>query len=304
MTITQLEYFMAVVNHGSFSTAAEYCFVTQPSLSMQIAHLEDELGVTLLDRNSRPLVPTEVGQLVLEQARKAVVAFYRTRELVNDIKGDVAGKLKLGVIPTVSPYLMPLFLPEFMKRYPDVELEIREMFTADIIDALNRDTIDVAILSGGIDMKIRETVLFEDKLYVYVSPKNPLYNKKSILIQDINVRQLLLLSEGNCLRNQALTLCKARKKIKLPYDFMDGSLETLMHTVDASAALTIIPGMAIGYIPEERRQQIKPFGKVHAHRNITMAAGRTFARDSLVEAVRESAIAAAERFEVMNMLFS
>ena len=304
MTIIQLEYFLAVVNHGSFSTAAESSFVTQPSLSMQISHLEDELGVILLDRSSKPIVPTEAGRVVLEQARRAVSAFYSTKEKVNDLKGEVSGRLRLGVIPTVAPYLMPWFIPEFLKRYPKVVLDIRDMFTADLIEALNRDTIDIAILSGGIDMKIRETNLFDDKLYVYVSPKNKLYNQQSVLIQEIDVRQLLILSEGNCLRNQILTLCKARKKIKLAYNFVNTSLETLMHTVDTTSMLTIIPGMAIEYIPEEKRKQIKPFGKVDAKRTITMAVGRTYVKDSLVRAVRESVLAAAGRFDMMNMLFS
>ena len=304
MTIIQLEYFLAVVNHGSFSKAAEYCFVTQPSLSMQIGHLEDELGVVLFDRSSKPIAPTEAGQVFLQQARKAVSAFYGTKEKVNEMKGDISGRLRLGVIPTVSPYLMPWFIPEFIKRYPNVELDIRDMFTADLIEALNRDTVDAAILSGGIDMKIRETPLFDDKLYLYVSPKNKLFAKESVLIREIDVRQLLILSEGNCLRNQILTLCKARKKIKLAYNFANCSLETLMHTVDTTSMLTIIPGMAIEYIPEQKRNQIKPFGQVDAKRSITMAVGRTYARNSLVQAVRESVLAAAQRYDVLNMLFS
>jgi LysR family hydrogen peroxide-inducible transcriptional activator len=304
MTITQLEYFLAVVNHGSFSTAAEHSFVTQPTLSMQIGSLEDELGVILLNRSSKPIVPTEAGKAVLEQARKAVAAFRGTKEKVNEIKGGIDGRLRLGVIPTISPYLIPGFIPEFLKRYPKVKLEIRDMFTADIVDALNRDAIDVAILSGGIDMKIRETPLFNDKLFVYVSPKNKLYKQTSVLISEINVRELLILSEGNCLRNQVLTLCKAHKKLKPAYTFANCSLETLMHTVDCSAGVTIIPGMAIEYIREDKRGQIKPFGEVDAHRKITMAASRTYAKDALVEAVRESVLAVAGRYDMLNMLYS
>jgi LysR family hydrogen peroxide-inducible transcriptional activator len=250
MTITQLEYFLAVVNHGSFSTAAEYCFVTQPSLSTQIGHLEDEVGMILLDRGSKPIIPTEAGRVFLEQAREAVSAFYATKEKLNDLKGKVSGKLRLGVIPTVSPYLIPWFIPEFLKRCPKVKLDIRDMFTADLIDALNRDTIDIAILSGGIDMKIRETELFKDKLHVYVSPKNKLYDKESVLIREIDARDLLILSEGNYLRNQILTLCKVRKKIKSAYNF----------TICSKA--------------------------------------------SIADAVRESVLAVAERYGVMNMLYS
>jgi LysR family hydrogen peroxide-inducible transcriptional activator len=305
MTIVQLEYFLSVVNHGSFSTAAEHSFVTQPSLSMQISNLEDELGAILLDRSKKPIVPTETGRLVVEQARRAVAEFYATREKVNDLKGEVAGRLRLGVIPTVTPYMMPHFIPEFLKRHPGVEIDIRDLYTPDMLEALNHDTIDVAILSGGIDVKIRETPLFNDKLFVYVSPRNKLYKQESVLIREIDVRELLILSEGNCLRNQILTLCEARRNIKLAYNFANCSLETLMHTVDCSSGVTIIPGMAIEYIPEEKRGQIKPFGGgVDAHRKITMAVGRTYAKNSMVQAVRESVMAVAAKYEVMNMMMS
>ena len=304
MTIIQLEYFLAVVNHGSFSTAAEYCFVTQPSLSIQISNLEEELGVILLDRKSKPIVPTEIGWAVVDQAREAVAAFYGTKDKVNDLKGKTSGNLRLGVIPTVSPYLMPHFIPEFLRKYPDVRLDIRDMYTSDLIEALNRDMVDVAILSGGTDMKIRETELFDDKLYVYTSPRNKLFSRESVLVPDIDVHQLLILSEGNCLRNQILTLCKARKKIKLSYNFANCSLETLMHTVDHSSMLTIIPGMAVEYIPEEKRDRIKPFANVDAHRKITMAVGRTYMKESLVQAVRESIMSIAKRYDIHNMLLS
>jgi len=305
MTIIQLEYFLAVVNHGSFSTAAKYCFVTQPSLSTQISNLEEELGVTLLDRNSKPIVPTDVGRIVLEQAKEAIAAFYGTKEKVNDIKGELSGKLRLGVIPTISPYLMPKLVPEFVKRCPKVELEIRDMFTMDIIDALGRDIVDVAILSGGYQIKIQEINLFEDKLYFYVSPKNELFERKKINIEDVNVRELLMLSEGNCLRHQVLKLmCKPKKYSKSLYNFANCSLETLMNTVDSTAAITVIPGMAINFIPQEKHKQIKPFAKVHAHRKVTMAVGHTYVKESLVNAVRESAMAAAEEFAVASFLRS
>ena len=289
MTIIQLEYLLAVANHGSFSIAAENCFVTQPTLSMQIQNLEDELGVTLLDRNSKPIVPTDVGLAVLEQAKEAIAAFYATKETISDHKGELTGKLRLGVIPTISPFLLPKFVPEFVKRCPKVELDIRDMFTADIIDALSRDMIDIAILSGGYQIKIKETKLFYDKLYFYVSPRNELYGRSEIPMEEVDVKQLLILSEGNCLRNQVLKLmCLARQKIKSPYNFANCSLETLMHMVDVTSALTVIPGMAIDFIPEGKRKQIKPFSRVHAHRKISMAVGHTYVKESLVNAVKES----------------
>jgi LysR family hydrogen peroxide-inducible transcriptional activator len=305
MTIIQLEYFLTVANHGSFSAAAERCFVSQPSLSMQISNLEDELGAVLLDRSTKPIVPTEAGQIVLEQAKEAIASFYFVKEKMHTLKGELTGKLRLGVIPTISPFLMPKFIPEFMKRCPKVTLDIRDMFTADIIDALSRDMIDIAILSGGYQIKIAETKLFNDKLYAYVSPRNPLYSRKSILSEEIDMKQLLILSEGNCLRNQTLKLCKVTKdKIKSSYNFANSSLETLMHMVDVSSAITIIPGMAIDLIPEHKRSQIKPFGKTNAHRKISMAVGHTYVKESIINAVKDSMKAVADGYALSNFMHS
>jgi len=303
MTIIQLEYFLAVANYGSFSAAAERCFVSQPSLSMQISNLEDELGATLLDRNNKPIIPTEAGQIVLEQAKEAIASFYSVKEKMHNLKGKLTGKLRLGVIPTISPFLMPKFVPEFMKRCPKVTLDIRDMFTADIIDALSRDMIDIAILSGGYQIKIHETKLFNDRLYAYVSPRNPLFGRKSILTEDIDMEQLLILSEGNCLRNQTLKLCKATKdKIKSSYNFANCSLETLMHMVDASSAITIIPEMAIDLIPENKYNQIKPFSNTNAHRKISMAVGHTYVKEAIVNAVKDSMMAVSEGYALSNFL--
>ena len=305
MTIIQLEYFLAVANYGSFSAAAERCFVSQPSLSMQISNLEDELGAILLDRNNKPIVPTEAGQIVLDQAKEAIASFYTVKEKMHNLKGELTGKLRLGVIPTISPFLMPKFVPEFMKRCPKVTLDIRDMFTADIIDALSRDMIDIAILSGGYQIKIHETKLFNDKLYAYVSPRNPLFGRKSILVDEIDLKELLILSEGNCLRNQTLKLCRTTmEKVKSSYNFANSSLETLMHMVDVSSAITIIPGMAIDLIPENKHNQIKPFGKTHAHRKISMAVGHTYVKEAIVNAVKESMMVVSEKFALSNLMHS
>lgn len=295
MTIVQLEYFLAVANHGGFSTAAEHCFVTTAALSMQVANLENELGVILLDRGSKPIGPTEVGRAFLEQAKEAVAAFYKAREKVNLLKGELSGKLRIGVIPTVSPYLMPGFVTRFARRCPNVKFDIYDMFTADLIDALGRDQIDIAILSGGQSpIRIREEKLFDDKLYMYVSPENELYGRKEILIEDIDVKKLLILSVGNCLRNQALKLCKARKEIDPQFNFVGSSLENLMRTADLTGGTTIIPGMAVGTIPEERRDRIIPFGRVKAKREITMAVAPTYIKESLADVVKKTVMAVVE----------
>ncbi len=294
MTIIQLEYFLAVANYGSFSAAAENSFVTQPSLSMQIKNLEDELGVVLLDRSRKPVIPTEAGRIVLEQAKEAISSFYNIKEKVSDLKGEVAGTLRLGVIPTIAPYLLHKFIPAFSRKYPKVELEIREMITPDIIEDLEKDMLDAAIMAGGAPHDIQEIELFNDKFYAYVSPSNNLYERSNIRIEDIDVRQLLLLSEGHCLRDQVMELCQAKRKVASGYNFESGSIETLMRIVDNTSAITIIPEMVIDFIPEERRSQVKTLAKGAASRKITMAVRRTYVKRSLIKALQESVIAVAK----------
>ena len=290
MTIIQLEYLLAVANYGSFSLAAEKCFVTQPSLSMQVKNLEEELGVIVLDRSKKPVLPTDAGLAVIRQAKEAVQAFAMVREVVSDLQNEISGTLRLGVIPTIAPYLLHRFIPDFVRKCPKVELQIREMMTGDIIRALDRDMLDAAIMAGGTSPEgIREEELFNDRFFAYVSTDHPLCQRSNIRIEDIDVRHLLLLSEGNCLRDQVIELCQAQKNIARQYSFESGSLETLMRIVDNTPNLiTIIPEMVADYIDEKHRPQVKTLAKVAASRKITIAVRRTYVKRSLIDALKES----------------
>ena len=290
MTIIQLEYLLAVANYGSFSLAAEKCFVTQPSLSMQVKNLEEELGVIVLDRSKKPVLPTDAGLAVIRQAKEAVQAFAMVREVVSDLQNEISGTLRLGVIPTIAPYLLHRFIPDFVRKCPKVELQIREMMTGDIIRALDRDMLDAAIMAGGTSPEgIREEELFNDRFFAYVSTDHPLCQRSNIRIEDIDVRHLLLLSEGNCLRDQVIELCQAQKNIARQYSFESGSLETLMRIVDNTPNLiTIIPEMVADYIDEKHRQQVKTLAKGAASRKITIAVRRTYVKRSLIDALKES----------------
>lgn len=289
MTIVQLEYLLAVANFGSFSVAAEHCFVTQPSLSMQIKSLEDELGVMLLDRSKKPVIPTEAGEAVLAQARETLREYNSIKEVVARIKGEMSGRIRLGVIPTIAPYMLHKFIPDFVQRYPKVELEIREMKTEYIIDALNCDRIDAALVAGGTcGDGILEYDLFDDRFFAYVSPDSPLYNKSNIRIEDIDMRDLILLSAGNCMRDQVLELCQARKGVPAHYSFESGSLDTLMRIVDCTSCMTVIPEMAVEYIPKERRSQVKNLLKGASSRKISLAIRRTYVKKSIVDALKET----------------
>lgn len=288
MTIIQLEYLLAVANCGSFSQAAELCFVTQPSLSMQVKALEEELGVILLDRSKKPVVPTEAGEVVLEQAREALRTFNYIREAVSELKGETAGKLRLGVIPTIAPYVMHRFLPTFVREYPKVELEISEMKTADIIEALKKDRLDAALVAGGTCGEgILEQDLFNDRFHIYVSPENPLYERSNIRIEDIDLKDLVILSPGNCLRDQIIELCQARRDLPAHFSFESGSLETLMRIVDCTQSVTVIPEMCIDFIPRDRRDRVKQLAKGNTSRKISIAVRRTYVKSSIIKALSE-----------------
>ena len=286
MTIVQLEYLLAVANCGSFSQAAEHCFVTQPSLSMQVKSLEEELGVVLLDRSKKPVIPTEAGEVVLDRAREALRAYNNIREAVAELKGETAGKLRLGVIPTIAPYLLHRFIPAFVQGYPKVELEVSEMKTAEIVEALKRDRIDAALVaSGTCGEGILEQELFNDRFHAYVSPENPLYERQNVRIEDIDLKDLVILSPGNCMRDQIIELCQAKREMPSHYTFESGSLETLMRIVDCTSALTIVPEMAVDYIPAERRDRLKPLAKGAMSRKIAVAVRRTYVKSSIIRAL-------------------
>lgn len=290
MTIIQLEYLLAVANFGSFSAAAEKCFVTQPSLSMQVKNLEEELGLVLLDRTRKPVVPTNAGEAVLRQARETVKSFDAIREIVANLKNDISGSLRLGIIPTIAPYLLHRLIPDFTKKYPKVDLQIREMMNRDIIRALRHDMLDAAIMTGGtIPDDIQEEELFNDRFYVYVSPDHPLRQRHNIRIEEIDSRRLLLLSEGNCLRDQVLELCMIRKDAMRQYTFDCNSIETLMRIVDNTPnSLTIVPEMVSGFIDDTHRSQFKILAKGAVSRKISIAVRRTYAKQSLTTALKES----------------
>jgi len=289
MTIIQLEYLLAVANCGSFSQAAEHCFVTQPSLSMQVKSLEEELGVVLLDRSKKPVIPTEAGEVVLEQARETLRAYNYIKEAVAEFKGETAGKLRLGVIPTIAPYLLHRFIPAFVRDYPRVELEISEMITSDIVEALKRDRIDAALVaSGTCGEGIIEQELFSDRFFAYVSPDNPLYERQNIRIEDIELKDLVILSPGNCMRDQIIELCQARRTMPARYSFESGSLETLMRIVDCTQCLTIIPEMAVEYIPADRRDRLKMLARGATSRRIAIAVRRTYVKNSIIRALSDT----------------
>lgn len=297
MTITQLEYLIAVVNYGSFSSAAEHCFVTQPSLSTQIKNLEDELGVILLNRGDKPIIPTQAGQVIIDQAKRALSEFYLIKEKVDEMSSEIKGNIILGVIPTISPYTLHKFIPTFLKKYPNVRLDVREMYTYQIESALKKGTLDIGLLAGGFTSAadIVEEKLYEDKFYLYVSKKHPFFGKTKVSTNSINVDDLLLLPDGHCLRTQILDLCGGQVKSYGHVHFESGSLETITRMVDTTGGITIVPQMMVPFINESSHCQLIAFEQnLQARRNISLAVSNNFYKRSVYSALKEVILKATE----------
>ena len=248
MNLQQLEYIIAVDNYRHFSEAAAKSFVTQPTLSMMIQKLEDELGVKIFDRSKQPVVPTKAGEAVIAQARMVMQESNRMHEVVRELKGELKGELRLGIIPTVAPYLLPLFLTSFIRKYPNLKVKITELTTENIIEKLKLNLLDAGILATPLNNPLlNEQVLYYEQFVVYASKEEKLMKKKYLLPGDINPNHLWLLEEGHCLRNQILNLCELRRKEleTSNLEYVTGSIETLKKMVDMNNGITILPELAI-----------------------------------------------------------
>ena len=255
MNLQQLEYIVALATHQHFGKAAEACFVTQPTLSMMVQRLEEELDVKIFDRSRQPVIPTAVGQEIIDQARQLLREAASLHEIAQASKSTIAGELRLGIIPTLSPYLLPLFLPAFVKKYPEVKLKISERTTALIVEMLQAGALDAGILVTPLqNSSMRETPLFYEPFVVY-SAKD--YGKEFLLPEDIDPNQLLLLEEGHCLRSQILNICALRSKTDQHVEYEAGSLETLKQLVDVNNGITILPELATLYLSKEQLKKVK-----------------------------------------------
>jgi LysR family transcriptional regulator, hydrogen peroxide-inducible genes activator len=264
MTLAQLTYIVAVDNYRHFSIAADNCFVTQPTLSMQIQKLEEELGVLIFDRSKQPIVPTDIGIKLLKQARIILRESEKIQHLLLEETGEFIGTLKLGVIPTAAPYLIPLFLKNFITTYPKIEITIDEITTKEIIVALEKGLIDVGILALPIRAyDLMEMPLYYEPFVAYVPPVHPLADKSSINLEEIPVDDLLLLKEGHCLRDQAIKLCRATgknwKEDSQKILFESGNLSTLKKLVEQNFGITLLPHLALVDLDIEKRKLVHEF---------------------------------------------
>ena len=291
MTLTQLEYIVALDTYRHFTLAADFCHVTQPTLSMQIQKLEEELSIVIFDRSKQPVIPTALGNEVIKYAKNILKHRDELRELIEYRKGTLTGELRIGIIPTLAPYLLPLFIQRFTRKHPKAKLIISEMPTDGIVHSLKEGSIDAGILVTPLHQQgIKEEILFYEEMLVYVSKKNLLYQKSYVLAQDIDPNTLWLLEEGHCFRSQIEKLCELRKRSRAGshFEYETGSIETLMRMVDINDGITIIPELATLNMPAKQSQLIRKFKHPVPVREVSIAVQRDFVKKRLVEALRES----------------
>lgn len=289
MTLTQLEYIVAVAKHGNFRLAAKSCHVTQPTLSMQIQKLEEGLGVQIFDRSQHPIQATPIGQKILDQSRIVLSQAALIGELINQEKQQIEGELRLAIIPTLAPYLLPLFIQDFSQRYPKVILHVEESKTDSIIEALKQNRLDVGLLVTPLkEPLIRECVLFHEPFYVYTSAQSPLAQFKELAEQDLEEQDMLLLAEGHCMREQMLSVCQSRRSrpgaSDAPLQFESGSIETLCHLVENGRGYTIIPHLAKTW-QKNRPGRIIPFTEPGPSREVSLVVHKSFVRETLLQAL-------------------
>ncbi|PRY13700.1 LysR family hydrogen peroxide-inducible transcriptional activator [Pontibacter ummariensis] len=295
MTLVQLEYLVAVDTHRHFATAAEHCFVTQPTLSMQLQKLEEELGVQLFDRSRVPVRPTEIGKEIIAQARVVLAESKKIQEIVQNQKQELSGELRIGVIPTLAPYLIPLFVTGFLEKHPHVQLVVQELLTDQIVEKLNHEQLDVGLLVTPLSNKsIKELPLFYEAFVTYINPAHPLAKQEAISPNQLDLDELWVLNEGHCFRSQVLNICNRAGTVsgqKGHLDYKSGSLETLKRIVETQHGLTLLPELSVLELPNEKRRLIRPFEEPQPLREVSLVVHRSFLKKKLIQALQQEIMA-------------
>ena len=289
MTLQQLEYIIAIDRFRHFGNAADYCNVTQPTLSAMVQKLEEELGVKLFDRRMHPLEPTGIGQIVLEQAKKAVFSSKRIKDIVSEHQNSIEGTFNLGILPTIAPYLIPRFFPQMINKHPEMDVRITEMKTEEIKEALQKGDIDAGIVADldGMD-DLEKTILYYEELFVYVSPNNKLIGNDRIKDKDLNGEILWLLGEGHCLSQQMQKFCHLKYAARSERAYRLGSIETFMRIVEGGRGVTFIPELATTQLNDYKNSLVRPFAIPTPTRKIIIITPKEFIRKSILQLITES----------------
>lgn len=289
MNLVQLEYLVALHHEKHFTRAAERCFVTQPTLSMQIKNLEHELGVTLFDRSINPIETTEIGKIMVAEAEMVLHKLAQMRERCQHSRQQPEGVLRLGIIPTLAPYLLPRFLPKFLTKYPGVQLEVQESPTKTILLMLAQNQLDVALLAGPIEgSQWNSVALFFEEFYAYLNPKDPLFGHRELDLQLVPHERILVLSEGHCFADQVFRLCSLSNKNNpgAQFNYLAGSFETIKKLVDQHLGLTFLPELATMDLTEDEQDSLKRIKGEATVRQIDLLVRTGYSLQNVVDALK------------------
>lgn len=296
MTLQQLEYILAVDKFRHFAKAAEYCRVTQPTLSAMIQKLEDEFNAKIFDRNQQPICPTPTGRLILEQARMVIEQSNRIKDIIEEERQSVRGTFRLGILPTIAPYLLPRFFPQLMKKHPLLDIRVVEMKTKDIKQALLNGDIDAGIIANLSDKDtFKQMHLFYEQFYGYVSRGSNLFDNKIIRTSDLNSEQLWMLDEGHCFRDQLVRFCHMKGAQASQVAYRLGSMETFMRMVESGKGVTFIPELAIDQLDGTQKELVRAFAIPTPTRDIVLITGEHFIRTTLLEVIAKEIQASVPR---------
>lgn len=272
MTITQLKYVLAVAEAKNFTKAAQKTFVTQPTLSMQIQKLEEELEIIIFDRSTKPIELTPIGQKIVTQAKSIVNESNRMQDVVDQEKGFIGGEFKIGIIPTVMPTLLPMFLKNFTNKYPKVQLKIEELTTDEIISKLKRGHLDAAIAATPLEQeKIKERVIYYEPFVAYIPEGHKLSEKEKLNVDDLDLDDLLLLEDGHCFRDGIINLCKSNAAISEDhFQLQSGSFETLIKLSNEGLGMTLLPYLHTLDIPERQLSKLRYFEEPSPAREVSL----------------------------------
>ncbi|GHT62692.1 transcriptional regulator [Bacteroidia bacterium] len=291
MNIQQLEYIIAVDNFRHFAKAAEMCCITQPTLSMMIQKMEEELGVKIFDRSKHPVVPTAIGRLIIDQARISLKHLKQIKDLVENEQNTAKGTFKLGIIPTIAPYLVPAILKKQSSKYKDIELILKENTTNNLISDIQKGIIDGGLMAGPLNHpELVEYPLYYEKFYAYVSPVDEKYREKEIDLDEIDINDVWLLENEHCLRGQIERLCQMKRKAATDDIFIkyeSGSIDTLIHIVDYNHGITIIPEMHAMGLSEDKQENLRAFKNTTAVREVSLIISKEYVRKTMLQLIIE-----------------
>lgn len=290
MTITQLKYVLAVAEYQNFTKAAEKTFVTQPTLSMQIQKLEDELSILIFDRSKKPIELTEIGHKIVRQAKNIVNEANRMTDIVDQQKGFIGGEFRLGVIPTVMPTLLPMFLKSFINKYPKVKLKIEELNTETIIERLEDGHLDAAIAATPLQNEnIIERPLYYEPFMAYVPENHRLFDRKELTTADLDLEDMLLLEDGHCFRDGVINLCKVSKDYGDDhFSIESGSFETLLKLANEGLGMTLLPYLHAQDVHEKEKAFFKNFTEPSPAREVSLIYHRSELKMQIIEALRNT----------------